>query len=233
MKILSVDTSTMISSCSIMEDDVIIGDYNVNQELTHSETLVPMIKELLGKLNIELSEIDLYAVGKGPGSFTGLRIGMTVVKTFAQIYEKSIVGISTLEAMANQITTSDYIVPIIDARGGRVYYGIYTKSNGNILNIEKDNLIYFDELLERLDNYEQNIKFVGEINNNFKEKIQLNSKYSIAPSSLNNCIGRSICDLASKKSLDDNENFLNIKPEYIRKAQAQRDLEMRNKNAKN
>ena len=146
MKILSVDTSTMISSCSVMDNGIIIGDYNVNQELTHSETLVPMIKELLQKLNINLSEIDLYAVTKGPGSFTGLRIGMTVIKTFAQVYNKNIVGISTLEALANQIISNDMIIPIVDARGGRVFYGVYKRLNNNLVNIEKDNLIYFYEL---------------------------------------------------------------------------------------
>ena len=230
MKILSVDTSTMISSCSVMDNGIIIGDYNVNQELTHSETLVPMIKELLQKLNINLSEIDLYAVTKGPGSFTGLRIGMTVIKTFAQVYNKNIVGISTLEALANQIISNDMIIPIVDARGGRVFYGVYKRLNNNLVNIEKDNLIYFDELLEQLKDNKDKIVFVGDIDKNFQDKILLNSRFSIAPSSLNNCIGRSICDLAS--NIDSNElnyDYLNLKPEYIRKSQAQIDLEKRNK----
>lgn len=231
MKILSVDTSTMISSCSVMVDGVIVGDYNVNQELTHSETLVPMIKELFKNLNMSLSEIDLYAVGKGPGSFTGLRIGMTVVKTFAQIYNKDIVGISTLEALANQITSDSIIIPILDARGGRVYYGAYKKTDNKITNIEEDNLSYFDELMDKLKSYEDNIIFVGEISGDFKKEILLNSKYSLAPSSLNNCIGRSLCDLAlCKQNNNQIENFFSLKPEYIRKAQAQRDLEMKNKN---
>ena len=231
MKILSIDTSTMISSCSVMVDGIIVGDYNVNQELTHSETLVPMIKELLKNLNISLSEIDLYAVGKGPGSFTGLRIGMTIAKTFAQINNKNIVGISTLEAMANQLMTDKLIVPILDARGGRVYYGIYKTNNNNTTIIEKDNLIYFDELLMMLVNLKEDIIFVGEINEVFKEKILLYSNCYLAPTSLNNCIGRSLCDIASKVKIDDlNGNYLNLKPEYIRKPQAQRDLEMKSKN---
>lgn len=228
MKILSIDTSTMISSCSVMDNGVIVGDYNVNQKLTHSETLVPMVKDLLEKLNINLSEIDLFVVGKGPGSFTGLRIGMTVAKTFAQIYNKDIIGISTLEALASQVITDKVVVPIIDARGGRVYYGIYKNVFGKLEEIEKDNLIYFDELLERLVKMDKDIVFVGDITENIKEEIGENINFHIAPSSLNNCIGRSLCYLSNDLTREVEENsFLTLKPEYIRKSQAERDMEMK------
>lgn len=81
MKILAIDTSTMISSCSLMEDGLIVGDYNINQKKTHSETLVLMIEQMLEKLDTEIEDVDVFAVCKGPGSFTGLRIGMTTAKT--------------------------------------------------------------------------------------------------------------------------------------------------------
>ncbi|QQK07846.1 tRNA (adenosine(37)-N6)-threonylcarbamoyltransferase complex dimerization subunit type 1 TsaB [Miniphocaeibacter halophilus] len=231
MKILSIDTSTMISSCSVMEDGIIIGDYNINQELTHSETLVPMIKDLLKNLNIKIEDIDLYVVGKGPGSFTGLRIGMTVGKTFAQIFNKDIIGISTLKALASQIISDKIIVPILDARGGRVYYGVYKYSNNEIINIEDDNLIYFDELMNKLNEKYDEIIFVGDINSDFEMEIKENNKFSIAPASLNSCIGRSLCFLANKeKNGVLEESYLTLKPEYIRKSQAQRDLEMKIKN---
>lgn len=231
MKILSIDTSTMISSCSVMEDGIIIGDYNINQELTHSETLVPMIKDLLKNLNIKIEEIDLYAVGKGPGSFTGLRIGMTVAKTFAQIFNKDIIGVSTLKALASQILTEKTIVPILDARGGRVYYGVYKYENKEIINVEEDELIYFDDLIENLKNKYKEIIFVGDINSDFEMEIKKNSKFTIAPASLNSCIGRSLCFLANKEKDEVvKDSYLTLKPEYIRKSQAQRDLEMKIKN---
>lgn len=230
MKILSIDTSTMISSCSVMDNGVIIGDYNVNQKLTHSETLVPMVKDLLEKLNMDLSEIDLYVVGKGPGSFTGLRIGMTVAKTFAQIYKKDIMGISTLEALASQVITDKLVVPIIDARGGRVYYGIYKNIFGKLKEIEKDNLNYFDELLEKLLQMEKEVVFVGDITEDIKEEIEKNRNFYMAPTSLNNCIGRSLCYLSQDLTNEVEENsFLTLKPEYIRKSQAERDMEMKSK----
>ncbi len=228
MKILSIDTSTMISSCTVMDNGIIIGDYNVNQKLTHSETLVPMVKDLLGKLNIDLSEIDLYVVGKGPGSFTGLRIGMTVAKTFAQIYNKDIIGISTLEALASQVITDRIVVPIIDARGGRVYYGIYKNIFGKLEEVEKDNLIYFDELLEKLVKIKEEIVFVGDITDELQEEIKKNKNFFISPSSLNNCIGRSLCYLSNDLTKEvEEKSFLTLKPEYIRKSQAERDMEMK------
>lgn len=88
MKILAIDTSTMISSCTLMEDGVVVGDYNINQKKTHSETLVLMIEQMLEKLDVNIEDVDVFCVCKGPGSFTGLRIGMTTAKTFAQVFDK-------------------------------------------------------------------------------------------------------------------------------------------------
>lgn len=90
MNILAIDTSTMISTVTIASDDEIIGDFNVNQQKTHSESLVPMIENLLNLLGMEIKDIDLYVIAKGPGSFTGLRIGMTIAKTLAQVNGKKI-----------------------------------------------------------------------------------------------------------------------------------------------
>ncbi|MDU2202957.1 MAG: tRNA (adenosine(37)-N6)-threonylcarbamoyltransferase complex dimerization subunit type 1 TsaB, partial [Anaerococcus hydrogenalis] len=96
MRVLGIDTSTMISTVTVVEDEKVIGDFNVNQEKTHSESLVPMIETLLKLLGLKLSDIDIFAVAQGPGSFTGLRIGMTIAKTFAQVDDKKLIPISTL-----------------------------------------------------------------------------------------------------------------------------------------
>ena len=100
MRVLAVDTSTMMSSISILEDDKIIADSSINQEETHSEMLVPLIKRMLDDLKIKANDIDLFAIAKGPGSFTGLRIGMTSLKAMAQALDKPIIGVSTLKGMA-------------------------------------------------------------------------------------------------------------------------------------
>ncbi len=225
MIVLSVDTSTMISSCAVLEEGVIIGEMNINQQKTHSETLVPMIKEMLYRLDISPDQIDLYAVGKGPGSFTGLRIGMTTVKTMAQVFKKEIIGISTLEALAYSVTSSIKIIPLLDARGGRVYYGIYQWQEGRLLEVEKDELVYLDDLLDSLPKEE--FIFVGEAARIYKNTL-IESGYEVAVESLNNCIGKAFCLLAlEKKDKGILDNPYTLAPEYIRKSQAQRDLEMK------
>lgn len=225
MIVLSVDTSTMISSCAVLEEGVIIGEMNINQQKTHSETLVPMIKEMLNRLDISPDQIDLYGVGKGPGSFTGLRIGMTTVKTMAQVFKKEIIGISTLEALAYSVTSSKKIIPLLDARGGRVYYGIYQWQEGRILEIEKDELVYLDDLLDSLP--KEDFIFAGEAARIYKNTL-IESGYEVAVESLNSCIGKAVCLLAlEKKDKGILDNPYTLAPEYIRKSQAQRDLEIK------
>lgn len=86
MNILAIDTSTMISTVTISDGVEIIGDFNVNQQKTHSESLVPMIESLLSLLGMKIADIDKFVIAKGPGSFTGLRIGMTIAKTLSLIH---------------------------------------------------------------------------------------------------------------------------------------------------
>lgn len=227
MKILAIDTSSMISSCSIMEDGIVIGDYNVNQKKTHSESLLVMIDQLLGLLDMDISEIDLYAVCKGPGSFTGLRIGMTVAKTFAQVFNKPIIGISTLLALANVITSDNKkIIPLLDARGGRVYYSLFKNEKG-LERLMKDDLTYFEELVKNLKDDEEYI-FVGEGARVHADEIKSLKNCSLANESLNNLITRSICDIANRE--DSYDDFYTLSPDYVRKSQAQRDFELKNKN---
>lgn len=218
MKILSIDTSTMISSVTVMIDGKIVGDYSINQEKTHSESLLPMIQEMLKSLDMNIREIDRIAVAKGPGSFTGLRIGMTTAKTIAQVLGTEIVGISTLKALANQVLTLKHVVPIIDARAGRVYYSIYK----NRREVVQENLIYLDELLKTLPN--KDYLFVGDGISKNRALLE-EGGFEIANESLNRCIGRSLCELANRT--DRIDDVYTLAPEYIRKSQAQQDLEKR------
>ena len=107
MKVLGLDTSTMMTTCAVLDDENLLGEYSLNQDMTHSENLVPMIKEILDNLNLEVSDIDLYGVSIGPGSFTGLRIGIATVKSLAHVFNKPIVGISTLEGLAFNLVHGD------------------------------------------------------------------------------------------------------------------------------
>lgn len=228
LKILSIDTSTMVSSCSISENGIVIGDYSVNQEKTHSESLVPMVKRLLEDLGLKLRDIDLFAVGVGPGSFTGLRIGMTTIKTFAQVFEKPVIGVSTLEALAYNIYNEGIIMPVLDARGGRTYYGIFSQENGLIKRIEDDELIYMDELVAELNGKYSAITVVGEYTDESYDLLKGLDNVMFARSSSNNIIARNISEIALKKyGSCEIKNLDDIVPNYVRKSQAQRDLEKR------
>ena len=142
MRVLGIDTSTMISTVTVVEDEKVIGDFNVNQEKTHSESLVPMIETLLKLLGLKLSDIDIFAISQGPGSFTGLRIGMTIAKTFAQVGNKKLIPISTLKALALNSSSNSAKVAMLDARGKRVYGVMYDE---NMNEIVKEDLYNIDE----------------------------------------------------------------------------------------
>ena len=135
MKILAIDTSTTHSSCSVMEDNNIVGDFSINQSMSHNEILLVMVDEVLKKLNIDIEDIDLFVAVTGPGSFTGIRIGVTVVKALAMALNKPIVAVNTLEALSFGVFSDKKKIPLIDARGERVYYGVYEGINNKNIGV--------------------------------------------------------------------------------------------------
>lgn len=230
MKVLGLDTSTMMATCAVLDEGNLLGEYSLNQDMTHSENLVPMIKEILDNLNSEVSDIDLYGVSLGPGSFTGLRIGIATVKSLAHVFNKPIVGISTLEGLAFNLVHGGPIVPMIDARRNRIYTGIYKWQKGRLINILKPSIMEMEELLELLDKDYNNIMVNGNGALLYKEKIEnsLKDKVRISPISLNSCRAASIAELALLNRHEENQyNYYNLVPDYLRESQAQRELRKR------
>jgi len=126
MKILAIDSSGLVASIAILEDDNLIAEYTINYKKTHSQTLLPMLEQVKNMVELELDTLDVIAVAAGPGSFTGLRIGSATAKGLGLALKKPIVGIPTVDAMAyNLYGTDKLICPIMDARRGQVYTGIY------------------------------------------------------------------------------------------------------------
>ncbi len=143
MKILGIDTTTKIASVSIKNENEIFT-LSIDNEITHSEKLLPLIDNSLKKANITLKDIDLYACINGPGSFTGIRIGLSTLKAFAQVYKKDIFSISSLELLAysafcKQKEKQIYCINMIDAKNDRVYYDItkITKINNDKIEIKE------------------------------------------------------------------------------------------------
>lgn len=227
MKILAIDTSTTHSSCAIMDDNNIVGDFSINQSMSHNEILLVMVDEMLKKLNIDIEDIDLFVAVTGPGSFTGIRIGVTVVKALAMALNKPIVAVNTLEALSFGVFSDKKKIPLIDARGERVYYGVYEGINNE--NIVAPALLTIDELLEEFSNKGEFV-FVGDCVNLYKDRILENKNFEITPACLNSCISKNACVIGKQKyERGDISDCFSLSPEYVRLSQAQRDLENKGK----
>lgn len=227
MKILAIDTSTTHSSCSVMEDNNIVGDFSINQSMSHNEILLVMVDEMLKKLNIDIEDIDLFVAVTGPGSFTGIRIGVTVVKALAMALNKPIVAVNTLEALSFGVFSDKKKIPLIDARGERVYYGVYEGINNE--NIVAPALLTIDELLDEFSD-EGEFVFVGDCVNIYKDRILENKNFEITPACLNSCISKNACVIGKQKyERGDISDCFSLSPEYVRLSQAQRDLENKGK----
>lgn len=154
MKILSLDSTAKIASCALIENDKLLSLFSIDNGLTQSELLLPMVEASLNSLKISVSDIDLFAVTVGPGSFTGVRIGTAVVKGLAFGRNIPISPVSTLEALAyNLIGLDGIIVATMDARRGQVYTALFKGEGGRIERLTEDNALPITALPELLAKY--------------------------------------------------------------------------------
>lgn len=166
MKILSLDASATSASVCIYDADEckIIGDFFINTKLTHSQTLVPMIDATLKSTQTNLSDIDCFAVNTGPGSFTGIRIGVSVIKGIAMANSKPCISVSTLESMAYNIIDSDDVVvcACMDARRNQVYNALFNINDAKVERLCEDRAISIDQLFNELKTINKHIILVGD-----------------------------------------------------------------------
>ena len=149
MKILGLDSSGIVASVAVVEDDTMIAEYSVNYKKTHSQTLLPMLDEVAKMTELDLNTIDAIAVAGGPGSFTGLRIGSATAKGLGLALDKPLISVPTVEALAfNLYDVQGLICPIMDARRSQVYTGIYEFADGRFNILLENSAITFDELME-------------------------------------------------------------------------------------
>ncbi|WP_050698418.1 tRNA (adenosine(37)-N6)-threonylcarbamoyltransferase complex dimerization subunit type 1 TsaB [Anaeromassilibacillus senegalensis] len=161
MKILAIDSSASAASAAIVEDGKILGECYTNTRLTHSQTLMPMVQGVLECARVPLESIDLFAVSAGPGSFTGVRIGVASVKGLAMAQEKPCAGVSTLEAMARNLAHLDGIIcAVMDARCSQVYNALFEARNGKLNRLTEDRALAIAALAEELQEYGQKPVFL-------------------------------------------------------------------------
>lgn len=151
MLILALESSAKAASVALLRDGALVAEYSQCSGLTHSRTLLPMLEDMLKNTETELAQVDLIAVAHGPGSFTGIRIGVSTAKGLAWAGEKSCVGVSTLEAVAwHGESAGGLICPVMDARRSQVYNALFLMENGSLKRLCPDRAISLEELSEEL-----------------------------------------------------------------------------------
>ena len=244
MKILAVDSSSVAATACIWEDNFLVGEYFLNTRLTHSQTIMEMVESLCKESGIDISEIDVFASAIGPGSFTGLRIGIAAVKGMAigaggkftkniegeeiSYSGKPCVGVSTLEGLANNMEGFEGIIcPVMDARCNQVYTAIFEGVNDKIIRLYEDSAISIDELYEVLKQYkDRKIYFVGDGAKLCMDKLGDSFKDAkIAPEAIRYSRASSIAKAAEEIAKNENNLLYSgeLVPAYIRLPQAQRE----------
>lgn len=235
MKILAVDTSTNVASAAVADGDTLLGEYILNHKKTHSQKILVMIDELLKDLELSVNDIDLFAVANGPGSFTGLRIGVATMKALAHSVNKPIVGVSPLAGMAYNLPYAEHIiVPIMDARQNRIYTASYIWDEDGFKEITEPEASTIEECIKNCGEFLDTI-FVGDGAVVHKEYIKekLGEKALFAPQPAMLARASSIAAIAKTMAENgDVSNYIDLKPVYLRKSQAERELEERLKGEK-
>ena len=221
MRILAVDTSAVCASVGVTEDGKILSESSINTGLTHSRTLMPMIDSTLKNGEIDLDSIDYFACSVGPGSFTGIRIGVAAIKGLADGLKKKCIPVSTLEALAYNLQgRCCTAVSVMDARCNQVYCGIFLVDGEEITRLTDDMALKIDELEKILPDYE-NIVFVGDGARLCHTKLG----YEIAPAGQLYQRGSSVA-FAAEKSFSEEKTVTaaELMPAYLRLPQAEREL---------
>ena len=218
MKILAIDSSAKAASAAIVEDGKILGEVFLNCGLTHSVTVMPSVEWLLDMTGLKVSDIDRIAITEGPGSFTGLRIGMAAVKGLAWACDIPCVGVSTLETIAHGAATNDGIIcAVMDARANQVYNALFESKGGKITRLCEDRAIKISELLEELSDKEK-VTFAGDgAELCYKAS---DEKFDISPENIRYQKASSVAILAADKAPVSAQE---ISLQYIRLPQAERE----------
>lgn len=231
MKILAVDSTATAASVAITEDGALLAEYTVLNGNTHSETLLPMVESALEVFGMSVSEIDLFALSEGPGSFTGVRIGAATVKGLAFGTGKPCVGVSTLEALAyNLVGYRGLICPVMNARRSQVYTAVFRSDGERLERLSEDSAMAISELDALLAEYGEGVRFCGDgyditlpalklceaIPTPTRQRMQ--SAYSVAVCAMRKYgEGGAVTDAA-------------LVATYLRPSQAERELAEKNKN---
>ena len=228
MKILAIDSCSMVATGAILDGDRLTAEFVLNNDKTHSVKLLPQIENMMKTADTEFSEIDVFAVTNGPGSFTGQRIGMATAKALAHGCNKPVRTVSSLMSMAYNVPFFDGIIcPIMDARREQVYNALYKWENGKLITLADDRALALAALLEELKG--KKAVFLGDGVKPFYEKIKntLGDNAFIPPLHLIHLRGGSVAKCALDNGID--ITYGEAVPKYLRPSQAEREYNDRNR----
>ena len=222
-----------MASAAIYEDGITMAEYTVDFKMTHSQTLLPMIDEMVKLVGIDLNTIDAIAVAAGPGSFTGLRIGSATAKGLGLALKKPLVAVPTVEGLAyNLYDTQGLICPIMDARRKQVYTGIYRFEDHRLVTVEDQMAVPMEELITKLNAYQQPVTFLGDGVPVFKDMIaeKLTVPYTFAPAHVNKQRAAAVAALGLVYYKEGKiQTAMEHIPDYLRVSQAERERAEREK----
>ena len=239
MKILSIDTASNVCGVSILEDENLFCKLDTDTGRTHSENLMPMIEDAFSKTSLSLKDIDLLVYDKGPGSFTGIRIGIATVKAFHDSLDIPCVGVSSLEALAYfkalsfkkqenakdmRTFQSSLVCSILDCKNDNCYFAVYEWNDGFCNELEKPTANTITTCLNFLRKYDKPITFVGDGSLVYKNEIISSFQDAIFVEGNDNILNSYLLGLAGLEHFKNNQ-IDDVLPLYLRKPQAQRQLE--------
>lgn len=227
MKILSLDSSGLVASVAVMEDDTMLAEFTMNYKKTHSQTLLPMLDEMAKMIELDLNTVDAIAVAGGPGSFTGLRIGSATAKGLGLALHKPLITIPTVDGLAYNLCGTEKIVcPLMDARRNQVYTGIYEFEGNTLKVIEPQMAVDISVIAEKLNTLGREVIFLGDGYPVYEKKLEelMRIPYMAAPAHLSRQRAGALGTLALAYAKEGKlESAADHQPDYLRLSQAERE----------
>lgn len=227
MRVLALDSSGLVATVAIVEEEQTIAEYTVNYKKTHSQTLLPMLDEIVRMTEMDLHTIDAIAISGGPGSFTGLRIGSATAKGLGLALEKPLIHVPTLEGLAYNLCGYDALIcPIMDARRNQVYTGIYRFEGEALRCVEDQMALDVAELATRLNELGEKVTFLGDGVPVYQKQLEekLTVPYTFAPANMNRQRAASVGVLGLQYLKEGKtETAAEHQPDYLRVSQAERE----------
>ncbi len=235
MLVFGIDTCCMAATAALMNDDIMVAQTVVNQNKTHSQIMMPQIEQMFKAAEVDPMMVDAYAAAVGPGSFTGVRIGVATAKAMAQGAGKPCIAVSTLEALAYSSKYFDGVIsPILDARRDQVYNALFSGGRDGLERLCPDRALSLDELLDEIKKMDKTVLFMGDATLVFRDRIEavLGDKAVFAPKVVNLNLAGSVAEIGIEKlKAGDTVEYGKLVPEYVRLSQAEREkLEREQKN---